>query len=290
MNNQSASASCPEIILLSGGTGTTGKQVLKASLSQFSLNSSGVHVEANIRNARQATKIVKRAAETGALLCHTLVVPSVRQAVETTAVRLQVPCIDVLGPAISILGDHLQRMPKGRAGLLYEVNGEQIDRMDAMDFTLAHDDGQRTTTIDQADIVLVGPSRTTKSVTCCYLAFRGVRAANVPLFPGTKPPKELLRRPPRRVIGLTLCAAHLQSIPQTRLDRISGLPVPDYADRRNIQQELMEIRDLMRRRRWRVLDVSYKATEEVASQIIDMIPQRRGKTQRKSAKEKLTVM
>ena len=125
--------------------------------------------------------------------------------------------------------------------------------------------------------MLVGPSRTTKSVTCFYLAFRGVRAANVPLIPGQMLPKQLTRLNPRKVIGLTMNAAHLEFIRQHRLDRIVGGQLPHYADRRDIQMELREIRELMSKHHWECIDVSYKATEEVADCVLEMLPQRRGR-------------
>jgi regulator of PEP synthase PpsR (kinase-PPPase family) len=126
----------------------------------------------------------------------------------------------------------------------------------------------------KADVVLVGASRTSKSVTCFYLAYRGIRAANVPLIPHQTPPVELTRLKPQRVIGLTMNAAHLESIRQTRLDRISDRPVAHYANLRDIQAELRETRELMAERNWVCIDVSYKATEEVADQIIEMLPSR----------------
>jgi hypothetical protein len=209
------------------------------------------------------------------MICHSLVAPKIRQAVITETRRLAVPCIDVLGPALSLLGDHLHSVPRGRAGLLHEIRREQLDRIDAVDFTLAHDDGKHLSGLKEADVVLVGASRTSKSVTCFFLASRGFRAANVPLIPNQPPPTKLLRISSRRVIGLTMNAAHLESIRQTRLDRISHRPVAGYANLRDIQSELREIRELMARKHWECIDVSYKATEEVADLIIEMLPGRR---------------
>lgn len=231
--------------------------------------------ETRVRTVKRAIDAVAKASAQGAIICHSLVAPKIRQAVMTEVTRLGVPCIDVLGPALSLLGDHLHSAPRGRAGLLYEVRREQMDRMEAMDFTLAHDDGKRLNGLKEADVVLVGASRTSKSVTCFFLASRGFRAANVPLIPKQQPPTQLLRISKRRVIGLTMNAAHLESIRQTRLDRISHRPVAGYANLRDIQSELRELRELMDRRHWEYIDVSYKATEEVADLIIEKLPGRR---------------
>ncbi len=262
------------VVILSGGTGRTAKQLLQAAMAQFPDVEITLQQQTKIRSAAKAIEIVRAASSSGALICHSLVDPKVRQAVEAEVRKLAVPCIDVLGPSLALLGDHLSTAPRGKAGLLYEVHREQIDRMEAMDFTLAHDDGKRVTELRTADVVLVGASRTSKSVTCFYLAFRGIRAANVPLIPNQKPPLELTRLNPRRVIGLTMNASHLEFIRQHRLERISNRPVAHYADLRDIQAEIREIRELMSKHDWECIDVSYKATEEVADRVIEMLPKR----------------
>ncbi len=265
----------PQVFVISGGTGRTAKQLLQAALAQFPDKEVDLIYHTGVRDIKKATEIVARASAQGAMICHSLVAPKVRQAVDREALRLGVPCIDALGPALALLGDHLNTAPRGRAGLLYELHHEQFDRMDAVDFTLAHDDGKRMSELKKADVVVVGASRTSKSVTCFYLASRGIRAANVPLIPHHPLPTALMRLPANRVIGLTMNAAHLESIRQTRLDRISNRPVAHYADLREIQAELREIRELMCSNDWACIDVSYKATEEVADQIIEMLPSRR---------------
>ncbi len=269
---KSHSKPAPRIVVLSGGTGRTAEQLLRAALAQFPDNEVDIVYKSGVKSVKKAVKIIEKVAAEGAMLCHSLVVPSVRHAVDTEVRRLGVPCIDALGPALSLLGDHLDTVPRGRAGLLYELHREQLDRMDAVDFTLAHDDGKRMQELKEADVTLIGASRTSKSVTCFYLASRGIRAANVPLIPKHDPPAELLRLDPKRVIGLTMNAAHLESIRQTRLDRISHRPVASYADLPDIRAELREIRELMDANEWEVIDVSYKATEEIADQIIDILP------------------
>jgi len=155
------------------------------------------------------------------------------------------------------------------------LNQEQFDRLDAMDFTLGHDDGLGLHDLDQADVVLVGASRTSKSVTCVYLAMRGIRAANVPLIPGCPVPDELTKLKSDRVIGLTMNPAHLASLRRTRVDQMSHLEVTDYADPHSIRVELNGLRRLMTTHGWTCIDVSYKAVEELAGQIIKMIPRRR---------------
>ncbi len=277
------------IVILSGGTGRTATQVITAALAQFSDVELEIVHAAGIRKADAAVSVVRDASATGAVICHSLVDPQVRAAVEQEVRRLGVPTIDVLGPALAMLGDYLQTSAKGRPGLLYELHYEQMDRMDAVDFTLAHDDGKRLEDLGQADVVLVGASRTSKSVTCFFLASHGVRAANVPLIPGQPPPRELTRLSPRRVIGLTMNAVRLESIRQTRLQRISKLPVAQYGELREIQDELRWVRNVMAEQGWECLDVSYKATEEVASQVIEMLPPPRRRDGRPRKKQPVPI-
>ncbi len=262
----------PTVYVLSGGSGRTANQLLQAALAQFPGCEVELVTETEVRTVERSARLIGLASERSALICHSLVDPVVRQAVETEALRLAVPCIDVLGPAVALLADHLRTQPRRQAGLLRQLHREQFDRMDAMDFTLAHDDGNRLASLHQADVVLVGASRTTKSVTCCYLAFRGLRAANVPLIPGQAVPEELLRLAPSKVIGLTMNAAHLTAIRQSRLERITNRSVPAYAERRDIQRELIDMRRLMELHHWQCIDISYKATEEVAARIVELLP------------------
>lgn len=277
------------IIVISGGTGKTAEQVLRAALAQFRGETPEIEYQLKVRSAHAAVNMIHDAADHHALVCHSIVDPKVRCAVDEEAAKLGVPCIDVLGPAVSLLADHLRVEPRGHAGLLYEIHREQLDRIDAVDFTLAHDDGKRMRELGQADVVLVGASRTSKSVTCFYLAARGIRAANVPILPSQELPRPLCKLSPKRVFGLTMNAAHLQSIRQTRLDRISHRHVPNYADLGDIRAELRHFRELVTRKDWHCIDVSYKATEEVADQIIEWMPKRRSRTRRKETTPKRIV-
>lgn len=270
-----ADSHVPTVILVSGGTGYTSHNLLAAAMAQFAGREVNVIERFGVRTARKAKAVVNEAAKLGAVLMHTLVDPRTRLAIDQQARQRGIPYVDMLGPTLSALGDQLAITPRGQAGLLYELHREQFDRLDAVDFALAHDDGLRMHELDQADVVLVGPSRASKSVTCVYLAMRGVCAANVPLIPGHPVPNELIKLDPDRVIGLMLNAAHLASLRRTRMNEMSHLGIANYADPASITAELLEIRKLITRQGWTCIDVSYKATEELTEQIIKMIPARK---------------
>lgn len=265
----------PTVMLVSGGTGHTAQELFAAALAQFPDQGIEVLERFGVRTQKKATAVVNEAAEKNAILMHTLVDPKIRHTVDVEARERGIPYVDILGPSLSVLGDHLSSVPRGRAGLLYEVHREQLDRLDAVDFTLAHDDGLGLHELDLADVVLVGASRTSKSVTCLFLAMRGVCAANVPLIPGCPLPEELTKLDSDRVIGLTMNPAHLASLRQTRMGMMSHREIANYADTDSIKSELDEIRRLITAQGWPCIDVSYKAVEELAEQILEMIPSRK---------------
>ncbi len=263
------------IYVVSGGTGRTGAQILNACLAQFPQQATDVRLATCIHTSEAAVAVAQRCAGTNAVICHSLVNPLVRRALVDSAQAVGVPCVDFLGPTLAILGDRFGVSPAGKAGLLYELHKDQFDRMDAVDFTMAHDDGQRLHDLDQAEVVLVGISRVSKSVTCFYLACRGIRAANVPLIGDLPPPDELLAIDASKVFGLTMNAAHLASIRQTRLDRIAANhDVPGYASIRDLTHQIRQAERLFAAQAWTTLDVSYKATEEVAAEILHILHHR----------------
>lgn len=257
------------VVLLSGGTGRTAQYVLDSALAQFPDSEARVSHRVKVRSARAAIAEVREAAESGAIVLHTFVDPKLREAVSREAQRLGVPLVDLLGPTLAALDDVLGP-PRNKPGLSYELHRERFDRIDAVDFTLSHDDGHRLRDLKRADIVLVGVSRVSKSVTCFYLACRGVFAANVPLVPGVDLPREVLRLPRSKVLGLTMHPARLRSLRAAR-QGVLGDVAHDYSDDQCIAQELRRAQTLFAERKWRTIDVSYKSIEEVAHEILSLL-------------------
>ncbi len=261
------------VVILTGGTGRTGEQVLKAALAQFDQPNIRTTVETNVSSATEAVKIIHRAKEDQSIVCHTVVNPEIRQAIINETEAHMVPSVDLLGPVISVLDDHLDEAPRNVPGLSYALNKEQFDRIDAVDFTLAHDDGCGVKDLGDADVVLVGVSRVSKSVTSFFLAYRGIRAANVPLIMGIESPGELLKVDPNKVVALTMNPHRLRMLREARSEEF-GCNLNDYSNARHIAQELRYVNGLAAQHGWRSVDVSYKSVEEVASEIVKMIGQR----------------
>ncbi len=256
------------IVILSGGTGRTALQVLDSALAQFTTANVETIVKARVRSTKAALKVVDFTEAKQAILCHTLVDPQVRELVLRECHLRNIDAVDLLGPIVTLLDDHLDGTPRNKPGLSYELNREQFERIEAVDFTLAHDDGARLKGLKQADVVIVGPSRVSKSVTCFYLAYRGIRAANVPLIPGSEPPTQLIQIDPNRVVALMMNPHRLQNIREARRGAIRAAQLREYANLRSIAKELREAQAMIDQYGWQSIDVSYMAVEEVASEII----------------------
>jgi regulator of PEP synthase PpsR (kinase-PPPase family) len=199
---------------------------------------------------------------------YTLVADETRRALRDAAAALAVPVVDVLGPALSALHDRFHREPSAEPGLLYRSEREEFDRQEAIDYTLKHDDGGRPEGLERADVVLVGVSRAAKSSTCFYLAYQGVKAANVPLVPGLALPAALLALPKERVIGLWVNPSRLVALRESR-QRHLGLPGPsDYTDLDAVRQEVRAASRTMADHGWTTIDASYMAVEEVAREVM----------------------
>lgn len=259
------------IYLVSDGTCRTCEQVVRAVLVQFVDENVRLVRKQNVRRSDTVHALVEQAAAERALIFYTLVDEETRAAMKEAAERLMAPAVDLLGPVLGSLYDLFKSAPSATPGALYQANKDHFDRIDAVDYTLHHDDGRGEPDLDQADVVLVGVSRASKSTTCFYLAYSGIRAANVPLFADRDPPKELLALDPRRVIGLTINPYRLRTVREARLHQWRMDLTDDYGDKRQIAREIRAAHEQMIEHGWRTLDVSYKAIEEIAREVRQML-------------------
>jgi len=265
----------PQIFVVSDGRGETCERLVKAALMQYAGQRHKLVRKSEVRTAAQVLEIVEAAAQTGAVIFYTLVAEDMRAAMRKACRELLVPKLDLLGPAISALQDLFQAEPGETPGLLYQSEREQLDRYAAIDYTLRHDDGQRPHELCTADVVLVGVSRASKSATCFYLAYEGVRAANVPLVPDIPPPQQLLHLPKSKVIGLRVNVSRLLNIREQRVTAMNLGPLEDYLDKRLVAREVQAANRLMDEQGWRGIDVSYMAIEEIAKEVLKLLGRRR---------------
>jgi regulator of PEP synthase PpsR (kinase-PPPase family) len=258
------------VYVVSDATGATARRVVEAALAQFT--GAGVIVEQvpGVHSTAEVKELVKQAAQTGATIVHTLVVPELRQAMLIQGRRRHVVTIDLMGPLLTRLAETLELSPLARPGLQRQLDESYFERIGAIDFAVRHDDGRNPDELPQADLVLVGVSRTSKTPISIFLAYRGWRVANVPLVVNLEPPPSLFRIERRRIIALTVQIERLILLRQVRANRMTRGVTLDYASRAYVQQELDWADLILRRERWPVVDVTNKSIEECAAELIDL--------------------
>jgi regulator of PEP synthase PpsR (kinase-PPPase family) len=257
----------PVVMVVSDGRGETCSQLLRAALVQYEGRGVEIIVRPEVLEPRLVAEAVEEAAARQATIFYTLVGEETRKAMRRLSGEHFVPAVDVLGPAFTALHDVFHTGPSATPGLFYAAERQRIDRQAAIDFTLKHDDGLRPHELGQADVVLVGISRVSKSTTCFYLAYRGIKAANVPLV-GGRPLRELLSVPPEKVIGLRMNVTRLMAVREARARHLGTVGTADYVAKREIAEEMLAAQHLMQERGWRSFDVSYMAVEEIAREVM----------------------
>ena len=227
-----------------------------------------------VRSLEQLPAILGTIAQEPGFALHTVAAIDVRLALEEGCRQLRVPCTFVLEPVVSQLAQHFEATVQYRPSARDIIDEEYFRRVEAMKFTLAHDDGAAADDLRDADVVLVGVSRATKTPTCMYLASRGIKAANVPLVPGVPLPDSLNRPNSLLVVGLTVDPGRLANVRRARLKALAENRETDYADFDEIGNEVREARRLFLRHGWPIIDVSNKSIEQTASLIIAMLAKR----------------
>jgi len=262
--------------LVSDATGETINSVARACLVQFEGVEPIEHSWTLIRTPGQMDKVLAGIEANPGLVLFTMVNEQLRTALQEGCRRLQVGCIPVLDPVIGALANYLGLQSRGLPGRQHELDAEYFGRIDAMSFALNHDDGQSSWDYEDADVILVGVSRTSKTPTCIYLANRSVKAANVPIVPGCPLPPELLtaRRP--LIVGLTKEPMQLIQVRRNRLRMLAQAEETDYVDPEVVKREVAAARRLCAEHGWPVIDVSRRSIEETAATIMQMLSQHRG--------------
>lgn len=265
-----------EIVIVSDGTGETAAQMVRAALVQFSNQSSRITRYKNVRSEAQIDAICTTAAEENELIIFTIVSPELRRHLAQVSREMDIPTVDLLGPLLVGLGQYFNYEPKLVAGLLHDVNEDYFHRIEAMEYTIAHDDGREMKGIEKADLIILGISRTSKTPLSMYLSHQGWRVLNVPLIRGFTIPKEIFEADPKRIVGLTIDAESLVKIRRARLQRLGQERGGDYAEMDRVLDEIEYANEIYRKnRKWPVFNVTGKALEETASEIIKVMASRK---------------
>jgi regulator of PEP synthase PpsR (kinase-PPPase family) len=261
--------------LVSDATGETISSVARACLAQFEDADPVEHNWTLIRTARQMERVLAGIKENPGLVLYTLVNEELRAALVEGCRKQQVTCIPVLDPVIGALGSFFGRQSRNLPGRQHELDAEYFGRIDAMNFALAHDDGQSSWDYDDADVILVGVSRTSKTPTCIYLANRSIKAANVPIVPDFPLPPELLATRKPLIVGLTKDPTSLVQVRRNRLRLLSQDEETDYVDPDMVRREVIQARRLCGEHHWPIIDVTRRSIEETAATILQLLSQHR---------------
>jgi regulator of PEP synthase PpsR (kinase-PPPase family) len=262
--------------LVSDATGETVINVGRAAAAQHRQAQSVEHVHSLVRTPALVGRVLEEVAETPGIVLYTIVDTKLAAILEAGCRELGVPHLSVLAPVLAVFETHLGARSAGRVGAQYVLDSEYFRRIDALNFTLAHDDGQNFEDVDEADVVLVGVSRTSKTPTSIYLANRGIRTANLPLVPGASLPPPLTRARHPLIVGLTASPDRIVQVRQHRVLAMRSDELNDaYVDRDMVTEEVAWGRKLCARHGWPVIDVTRRSIEETAAAVLGLYSARR---------------
>ena len=258
------------IHLVSDATGETTHQVARAALARFGGVKTVEHVWTLVRTEEHLQAVQSGVEEHGGVVFLSIAERGLRDRIEDLCRKRNVPVVSVLDHAIHTLSKVLGQPDSEVAGGQYRMDEAYFDRIEALDFTIRHDDGQGMPTVAEADILLVGVSRSSKTPTSIYLAHRGYKVANYPLVPGVPMPLDQVPSTGLFVVGLIKDPRRLAQIRRNRLRAMNEREDGDYADPDKISEELANARQLFKAQKWPIIDVSRRSVEETAAAIINL--------------------
>jgi regulator of PEP synthase PpsR (kinase-PPPase family) len=268
--------------LVSDSTGETVSSVARAALAQFDDLAPEEFSWTLVRTKTQMERIITAIKDNPGPVIYTLVDNNLREMLRLECARRGLPCIAILTPVVSELSAYLGTETHASPGKQHELNEDYFMRVEAINYTLAHDDGQAHWELEEADIVLVGVSRTSKSPTCVYLAYKGYKTANIPFVHGCPLPPSLegLKKP--LVVGLTISPDRLQQIRKTRLQSLKQEQDTNYVDMEYMSAEIAQSRKLFLKHKWPVIDVTRRSVEETAATIVQHLKKHQEKQEAQS--------
>jgi len=264
------------LYLVSDATGETLITVARAAAAQYANVSPIEHVYPLVRSQKQLDRVLGEIEGSPGIVLYTLLERDLADRLEEKCRQFGIPCLSILGPVLQLFRSYLGAETTTRVGAQHTLNADYFKRIDALNFTVLHDDGQHTDDLEHADVVLLGVSRTSKTPTSIYLANRGVKTANVPLVPGLPVPAALEQVRQPLVVGLY---ASPERIVQIRQNRLLGLKAHRndhlYVDREAVAEEVAFSRRLCAKHNWPAIDVSRRSIEETAAAVLSLLAERR---------------
>ncbi len=260
--------------MISDSTGETLNIVAKAVSAQFEGAVAREHIYSLVRSENQLRRALQHIAANPGIVFSTLVNPALLRVLEEECGKLKLPCVSILDPAVEAMKKYLGAEETHRPGAQHEMDSRYQERVEALNFAIQHDDGQNLKNLAEADVILVGVSRSSKTPTSIYLAIRGVRSGNIPIIPGVPPPEHLFKLPKPLFVGLWLSPERLLQIRRNRLSTMGETKSSDYVDEDAIRAELTMTRRLFERYQWPTIDVTRRSIEETAAAILNLLAER----------------
>ena len=264
------------LVLLSDSTGATVQNASRAAICQFSGVDVSEQLYSFIRDSAEIDSLFKEKGQKADLVLFTVADPGLKTAIEDRTRQLGIPAIGLIDPLVAHLSEMLDQQPEALPGQQYTVDQTHIDRVESIDFAISNDDGRAESALRESDVILTGVSRTSKTPTCIYLGYQGIKASNVPLIPHQSPPDELIGAIEAGipVVGLIASASRLAQLRQTRLKSLGTTGHETYSNRAEIEEELIEAQLFFEKHRIPVIDVTRRSIEETAATIRNMLRDR----------------
>ncbi|MFU0505100.1 pyruvate, water dikinase regulatory protein [Pseudaminobacter sp. NGMCC 1.201702] len=255
--------------MISDATGETLLAAGRAASAQYKDARAIEHIYPLIRTEKQLTKVFDDIDEQPGIVLYTLVDQALAGRIDKRCAEMGLPCVSVLEPVLAVFQSYLGAPAGRRVGAQHVLDADYFRRIDALNFTMEHDDGQLPADLDEADIVLIGVSRTSKTPTSIYLANRGIKTANIPIVLGVPMPENLTSARKPLIVGLVATAERISHVRQNRvLGTTLGYDAQSYVDRAAIAEELAYARQICTRHNWPMIDVSRRSIEETAAAIV----------------------
>ncbi|MHB9474777.1 pyruvate, water dikinase regulatory protein [Mesorhizobium sp. W016] len=255
--------------LISDATGETLLAAGRAASAQYKDARAIEHIYPLIRTEKQVAKVFEDIEEEPGIILYTVVDQKLARGIDERCAAMGLPCVSVLEPVLTVFQSYLGTPAGRRVGAQHVLDADYFHRIDALNFTMEHDDGQLPLNMDDADVVLIGISRTSKTPTSIYLANRGIKTANIPIVLGVPVPESLVAATKPLIVGLIATAERISHVRQNRvLGNSSTYEATDYVDRASIAEELAYARQICTRHNWPMIDVSRRSIEETAAAIV----------------------
>jgi regulator of PEP synthase PpsR (kinase-PPPase family) len=255
--------------LISDATGETLIAASRAAAAQYEGVTSVEHVYPLVRSRAQLDRAICEVEEAPGIVLFTLVDPELTNRLEVACKELSLPCLSVLEPILNLFQSYIGVASTHRPGAQHMLNSEYFRRIEALNFTMLHDDGQQIENFEKADVVLLGVSRSSKTPTSIYLANRGIKTANLPIVPDVSLPDQILALRGPLVVGLIASVERIIQIRENRLLALRASPDSPYVDRSLVAGEVARARRLCAEHGWPVIDVTHRSIEETAAAVID---------------------